>query len=129
MGPDPRHVLMKLYLDDSLAAPKLAQLLTGAGHDVRLPTDVGLAGVDDVEHLTHAVQETRICLSRHGTALLKLHQLIGAAQGQHAGILVVDRYNDPARDLTHRGIVRAVGNLEAAGLPLADQFEVLNRWH
>lgn len=120
---------MKLYLDDSVAAPKLARLLVDAGQDIRLPADVGLTGVDDVEHLIHAVRHGRACLSRHGTALQSFHELIGAVQGQHAGILIVDRYNDPSRDLTYRGIVRAIRNLEAAGVPVADQFEVLNRWH
>jgi hypothetical protein len=39
-----------------------------------------------------------------------------------------ERDNNPKRDLDEKGIVRALGKLLAAGVPVADQFTVLNHW-
>jgi hypothetical protein len=40
----------------------------------------------------------------------------------------VRRDNDPTRDLTPSGIVRAIRNLEAASIPLRDDGVILNHW-
>jgi predicted nuclease of predicted toxin-antitoxin system len=119
---------MRLYLDDDLASPLLAQLLRNAGHEVQLPADVGLAGKKDPIHLAHAVREQRVCLTRDHGDYKALHDLVMAVQGHHPGILVVRQDNNPKRDLTHRGIVRAIRNLEAASLALMDSYEILNHW-
>jgi hypothetical protein len=50
------------------------------------------------------------------------------AGGHHAGILIVRYDNHAARDLTPRGIGRAVGKMESAGIALADEFQILNPW-
>jgi hypothetical protein len=95
---------------------------------VQRPPDVSLDGADDPIHLTHAVKEQRVLLAGNHRDFEMLHNLIMQAQGHHPGILVVRRDNDPTRDLTPRGIVRALGNLLAAGVPLVDQCIVLNHW-
>jgi hypothetical protein len=46
---------MTLYLDDDIAWPLLAKLLRNAGHDVQLPSDVGMTGAEDPVHLTRAI--------------------------------------------------------------------------
>jgi hypothetical protein len=38
---------MKLYLDDDSVDPLLIRLLREAGHDMRLPAEVGLSGGPD----------------------------------------------------------------------------------
>jgi hypothetical protein len=119
---------MRIYLDDDSAAGLLARLLQQAGHDVQRPVDVGKVGEDDSVHLTHAIRENRACLSHNYRDFENLHDLIVAANGHHPGIVVVRRDNNPKRDLTDRGIVRAIGKLLAAGVPIADQFIVLNHW-
>jgi hypothetical protein len=43
---------MNIYLDDDSIGGLLVRLLRQAGHDVELPAMQGLAGVDDVVHLT-----------------------------------------------------------------------------
>src|SRR5438105_2988580 len=50
----------------------------------------------------------------------------GAAQVQ--GQRIVRRENDPTRDLTPKGIVAAVRKLEAAGVPIDNEYIVLNQW-
>jgi predicted nuclease of predicted toxin-antitoxin system len=119
---------MRLYLDDDLAWPLLASLLRQAGHDVQLPTDAGMSGADDPVHLTHAIRDGRATLSGNHDDFENLHDLIIQASGHHPGILVVRRDNNPRRDLSPRGIVRAIRNLESAGVPLADRFYILNHW-
>jgi hypothetical protein len=41
---------------------------------------------------------------------------------------IFGRDNDPKRDLKAHGIVRAIANLLAAGIVLADQYVILNHW-
>jgi predicted nuclease of predicted toxin-antitoxin system len=119
---------MRLYLDDDIASPRLAQLLRTAGHDVRLPAEVGLAGEKDPVHLTYAVRDNRVCLTRNHGDFENLHDLILQVQGHYSGLLIVRRDNDPKRDLTPGRIVRALGNVEAAGFSMADQCQTLNHW-
>ena len=119
---------MNLYLDDDLADGLLVRLLKRAGHDVKIPADAGLTGSDDAIHLTYAIEQNRVCLTANHEDFLNLHVLIMRAQGHHPGILVVRKDNDPKRDLTQRGIVQAIRNLEAAATDLPDSFHMLNQW-
>lgn len=119
---------MRLYLDDDSAAALLTRLLRNASHDVLLPADVGLSGEDDAVHLTYAVKDDRGLLTGNHRDLLNLHNLVMQTNGHHPGILVVRRDNDPTRDLTPSGIVRAIRNLLAANIPLRDNYIILNHW-
>lgn len=119
---------MRLYLDDDVAAPFLTRLLRNAAHDVQIPADAGMAGKEDAVHLTHAIREGRVCLSRNYGDFENLHNLIKQAQGHHPGILVVRRDNNPKHNLFPRDVVRAIAKLLASGLPLADQYHILNPW-
>ncbi len=118
---------MRLYVDDDLAQPLLAQLLRKAGHDVVFPIALGLSGREDPVHLRHAIGQARVFLSGNHEDFEQLHDLVLEAQGHHPGILIVRRDNNPKRS-GPRGIVRALGNLIAANLSLDDQFLVLNNW-
>ena len=119
---------MKLYLDDDTVAAVLVALLRRAGHDVLIPADLGISGEDDPVHLTHAVLQDRVFLSQNYRDFEKLHDLIVAVKGHHPGILVVRKDNDPKKDLTMNGIVKALGKFLASGTPIADQYHILNHW-
>jgi hypothetical protein len=119
---------MRLYLDDDSAAKLLVHLLRRAGHDVETPVDVGLVGEADAVHLRHAIHEQRVCLSGNYQHFEDLHQLALEAQGHHPGIFVVRKDNDPKRDMKGPGVVRAITNFLAAGIPPADQNVILNQW-
>lgn len=119
---------MRIYVDDDLASPLLARLLRNDGHDVELPVNVDMSGKDDSVHFAYAIREKRAILSRNYTDFQNLHDLIVAAQGHHSGVLVVRQDNDPRRDLSPRGIARAIRNLLAAGVPIADRYIILNHW-
>jgi len=96
---------MRLYLDDDTASALLAKLLRNDGNDLQLPSDAAMSGKPDPVHLTHAIGEDRVCLTKNYEDYLLLHNLIRRAQGHHSGIIVVRQDNDPTRDLTARGIV------------------------
>jgi hypothetical protein len=119
---------MNLYLDDDSASVLLTRLLRRAGHDVRLPADVGHAGERDAFHFAHAIQSSRLLLSQNHHDFEALHDLVLVAGGHHPGLLIVRNDNDTKRDLKEAGIVKAVGKLIAAGVPSADQFIILNHW-
>src|SRR5262249_43641417 len=122
----PNPQIMKLYLDDNIASDLLLKLLRKAGHDVRSPSDEGLVGVPDPTHLTRAIRDDRACLTKDHDDYAILHTLLMQAQGKHPGILVVREDNDPSRDLTAKGIVNAIRKLELAGVPIANDFIILN---
>jgi|SRR5437870_9000480 len=119
---------MRLYLDDDIAGPVLARWLRNAGHEVQLPADVGLSGADDAVHLTRAIVDNRVTLTRNYRDFTNLHNLIMHAGGHHPGVLIVRRDNDPKRNMSPHDIVRAIRNLEAAGLLVADHCYELNPW-
>ena len=119
---------MNVYLDDNNANAILANLLRRAGHQVTIPTDVGLSGATDPRHLASCTVRLQVLLTRDHDDYLDLHDLVQATKGRHAGILVVRYDNDPARDMKDRDIVRALANLEASGLAIENEFHILNHW-
>jgi hypothetical protein len=119
---------MRIYLDDDIASPKLSQFLQSARHDVQIPGDVGMRGKPDAVHLTHAIRELRVCLSRNYRDFENLHLLLMQAQGRHPGIMVVRRDDNTRRNLSPRDIVRAIRNFLAAGVALENEYVILNAW-
>jgi len=119
---------MKLHLDDDTASPLLAKLLRNAGHDVQLPSDVSMVGQPDPVHLTRAIRDGRVCVTKNYDDYWLLHALLMQGKGSHPGIVVIRQENDATRDLTLKGIVAALRKLEAAGMPIANEYIVLNHW-
>jgi predicted nuclease of predicted toxin-antitoxin system len=119
---------MKLYLDDDMASPLLAKLLQQDGHDVQTPMAVGLSGHDDPVHLRRAALDGRAIITANYDDFRDLHLLVVDLAGHHFGVLVVRHDNNPKRDMKAAGIVRALRNLRAAYVPIADQYIVLNHY-
>src|SRR5262245_44626032 len=119
---------MKLYLDDDSAKASLVNQLKKAGHQVEIPADAGLAGASDPGHLMHGVQDKSVLLTKNHDDFEDLHELVQATGGKYSGLLVVRSDNDPSRDMKDRDIVRAIRNLEGAGVPVANEFHILNHW-
>ena len=115
---------LNLYLDDGAHAKTLVQLLRAAGHQVVIPMDAGTSGKADEEHLQFAASQGLVLLTKNPDDFAQLH----GASSEHAGILVIYQDNDPDRDMSYAEIVRAIGNLERAGIILTKSFHVLNAW-
>jgi predicted nuclease of predicted toxin-antitoxin system len=119
---------MRFLVDENLSYPRLASRLRAQGHDPVLASDVGLLSVTDARLLIFAIARSLPVLTRDSEDFEDLHDLVMAAAGHHAGILVVRFDNDPRHNLTERGIATAITRLESAGVPIRDQIHVLNQW-
>ena len=115
---------LSLYLDDCAYSRLLADLLRAAGHRVVVPADVQLSKVADVRHFEFAATNGLVLVTKNPKDFEQFHR-----EGRaHAGIFVVYQDNDRIRDMAHADVVRAIANLEAAGVPITGQFHVLNQW-
>lgn len=119
---------MRILIDENMSTPPRAARLRAAGHDVVLAGDVGLLSASDPRVLIWAVGQDRSVMTRDYEDFTDLHDLIMACGGHHPGLLIVRFDNDPRHDLTDRGIVTALRNLEASGVPIPDQLHILNHW-
>lgn len=119
---------MRLYLDDDSVHRVLVALLQREGHDALVPGDFGLAGRKDPVHFRKAILETAVLLSHNYEDFELLHELLIAGQGHHPGVSLVRKDNDPTKDMKPSDIVRAVRNLVASGVVVADDCIILNHW-
>lgn len=114
----------KFYLDDCAYGKELVRLLDAVGHQVTTPPQAGTVGQEDEVHLRRAAELGLVLITKNPDDFLELH----AKNPQHAGILIVYQDNDPSRDMSHAEIVRAIANLERAGVTLPGCCHVLNAW-
>ncbi len=114
----------KIYLDDCAYAKELVRLLEAAGHQVTAPRQAGTTGRDDEVHFRYAAANGLILLTKNSDDFLELH---GKDAG-HAGLLLVYQDNDPDRDMSQADIVKAITNMEQAGVVFAGTCHVLNAW-
>jgi predicted nuclease of predicted toxin-antitoxin system len=119
---------MNLYVDDNACKALLVAMQRNAGHQVTIPSDIGTAGISDARHFVYAVNNALLVLTKDHNDFEDLHHVVQATYGQHPGILAIRQDNDASRDMKDRDIVRAIGNLERAGVPVADEIHVLNHW-
>jgi hypothetical protein len=119
---------MNLYLDDDSAKASLAALLRRLGHQVSTPADAGIAGVSDPRHLRYTVENDLVLLTKNHDDFEDLHLLVQATGGRHPGLLVVRSDNDASRDMKDGDVARAIGNLEGAGIAIANELHILNHW-
>jgi len=74
------------------------------------------------------LKHKHVFLTRNHDDFEDLHLLLQAAGGAHGGIVVVRSDNDPSRDMKDRDVARAIANLDAAGVPIANEVHILNHW-
>src|SRR5687768_9805183 len=109
---------MRVYIDEDLAQGLLVRLLRTAGHDVEDPSGARLMGSSDPVQFRFAIRDQRVCLTANYEDFEDLHLLIKEANGNHPGVFVVRQENNPARDLSPKGIVTAIRKLQSAGVPI-----------
>lgn len=115
---------LKLYLDDCAYDKLLGKHLVAAGHSVTTPADLGTTGMDDLVHIQSAAAKRLVVLTKDPDDFDDLHR-----QGTpHAGILAICQDNDSGRDMNHSEIIRAIANIESAGVEIVGQFFILNHW-
>ncbi len=112
-------------MDEDSQDKHLVRLLRRAGHDVITVNEVSLAGQPDPVVLDYARQTKRNVFTFNCDDFQALHD----ANPNHPGILVVYHNYDFSKDMSFFAIVKALANLEAANVPLANQFISLNSWN
>lgn len=115
---------MKLLVDEDSQARRLLDALRQAGHDVLSVAELGCNGLPDAQVFAQAQSQGRTLLTHNVADFLALAR---QADG-HAGVLAVFRDGEPRHTMGYEQIVRAIGALEAAGLPMQGQFHILNHW-
>jgi hypothetical protein len=100
------------------------RLLQAAGHLVVTPADAGITARPDDVHFRYAAAHALVLLTKNPKDFGEFHK----AGQAHAGILAVYQDNDPSRDMSYADIVRAIANLEQAGVEIQGEFHVLNAW-
>lgn len=116
---------MRLLVDEDTQARTLVRLLREAGHDVLTVDEAGLRSLADDEVLTRAIDENRVLLTRNCGDFLVLSSRVR----EHPGILGIYQDANMAKNLAYPGIVRAIANLEEAGVSLFGEFLSLNAWY
>jgi len=117
-----------LYLDDCSDANELIALARQAGLEVRTPRGESTEGWDDDRHLAYAASHGYMLLTYNVKDFRALHAQWQAEGRRHHGILVVYFENNRLRDMKRPNIIRAILNLFNSGLPLENEFHVLNHW-
>jgi predicted nuclease of predicted toxin-antitoxin system len=112
-------------MDEDSQDKILVRLLRRAGHDVITVNEVGLTGQQDPVVLDYARQTLRLLFTFNCDDFQVLHE----ANPNHPGILVVYHNDDFSKDMGFKAIIRAIANLEAANIPLINQFMTLNHWN
>ena len=119
---------MRFLVDENMSSPVLASRLRTHGHDPVLAKDAGLLSVADARVLIYSIAQSLPVLTRDSGDFADFHDLIIAATGHYAGILIVRFDNDPRHNLTDRGIATALSKLELSAVPTRDQIHVFNQW-
>ena len=89
------HAGMRFLADENASSPRLVSRLRAQGHDPVLASDVGLLSVTNARVLIFAIAQTLALLTRDSEDFEDLHDLVLAAVGHHAEILIVRFDNDP----------------------------------
>ncbi len=116
---------LRLLIDEDSQAKPLVNLLRKAGHDVITVNEAGLSGKIDSLVFDYARGSNRVLLTHNCDDFKALHQ----ENPNHPGILAIYQNDDRSKKMSRQAIVKALSNLEAANVPLANQFISLNSWN
>lgn len=116
---------LKLLIDEDSQDKVLVRLLREAKHDVVTANESGLMGQPDSVVFSYAREQNRIILTLNCRDFAAIHQ----SNPIHPGIFALYQEANPYKKMSFKDIVRAIANLEAVGISLANQFIPLNHWN
>src|SRR5438094_421562 len=119
--------MLRLYLDECVTDADLAAALRAAGHSVLTALEAGTISADDDEQLGYAA-DRQLVLVTEDQGFMELHEDWQQAGRTHSGILLIYEDENPAKNMSHADILRAIANLERSGIPIADGCHNLNHW-
>lgn len=115
---------LKLYLDDCAYSKRLRQMLLEAGHQVETPVEAGIMGANDLTHFEYARLHQLVIITKDANDFEELHR----QHQPYPGVLAIYEEADRSKNMSYSDVVRAITNLRAANVPLANHFYVLNHW-
>ena len=116
---------LRLLIDEDSQDKVLVRLLREAEHDVVTVNEAGLMGQPDSTVFRYGIDKNRIVLTLNCRDFKALHE----ADPNHPGILAVYQEANPFKKMGFKIIVKAISNIEAANIPLQNQFISLNHWN
>ncbi len=116
---------LRLLVDEDSLAKPLVNRLRKAGHDILTVNEAGLTSSSDDVVLDYARVDGRVLLTHNCDDFEALHE----EDPNHPGILAIYRDANRLKNMSRQAIVKALANLEAANVPLANQFISLNSWN
>jgi hypothetical protein len=119
---------MEFYLDDCSDDDLLVLFLRQRGHVVHTPRSERTVGAHDADHLSHAAAHDYALITRNPRDFRALHDEWLALGQSHAGILLVYRDNNMAKDMSPSDIAHAIERLLGSGIPIANGIHILNHW-
>ncbi len=119
---------VSIYLDDCSYHKLLVRFLRQRGYTVRTPIEAEISGAPDAVHLKYAAINGYALLTKNTDDFSELHQIWQAQGRGHGGIWLTYEERDRTKNMSLTDIVRAIENLLASGLPIANELHVLNHW-
>lgn len=118
---------MKLLIDEDTKANILLARLRQAGHDIVSTQDLGKDAASDPEIFELAKSLGRVVLTKNVEDYFELH--VQHQDKGHSGVLAIYESHETAKDMSYKDIAQAIGNIEASGINLANDFQALNAWN
>lgn len=119
---------LKLLVDECLLDKMLVAKLREAKHDVLTVLEAGLIRKSDQVVFDAAIADGRLVITINCVDFVELSATKAAKKEAHPGVLLVYRYNVPAKEMTYDDIIKAIANLETTGVPLASACHSLNAY-
>lgn len=116
---------LRLLIDEDTQYKAIVESLRASSHDVLTVNEAGLAGQKDPLVFDFAILHNRVLLTRNCKDFKALHQKIQS----HPGILCIYQDRNYSKDMSIKEIVGAIAQIEAANIPLINQFVSLNHWN
>ncbi|MBX9770203.1 MAG: DUF5615 family PIN-like protein [Candidatus Obscuribacterales bacterium] len=120
---------LRLLVDECLLNRRRVDMLVKSGHDVVTVGQAELIGCSDAAVLDYAITENRLVITSNCNDFINLHHARISANLHHPGILLLYLHNNLGKDMGHLQIVKAIANLEASKIPLADTTHSLNAYN
>jgi hypothetical protein len=121
-----------IYPDDHYDGDYFIALLRRSGFQVVSPRSVSMRGQSDEVHLTYCAQNGYVILTANAKDFRRLHEEWQSQGKTHSGIIAVYYEHDASKNMSLTDIVSALKKLLKAhqqlGLPIANEFIVLNHW-
>ncbi|MGK7894319.1 MAG: DUF5615 family PIN-like protein, partial [Xenococcus sp. (in: cyanobacteria)] len=101
-----------MLIDEDTQDKVLVKLLLKAGHNVVTVNEAGLMSQPDGLVFNYAVENSRVILTHNCRDFEVIHE----NNLHHFGILAIYKNDEYSKDMSFKEIVKAISNLEAAGI-------------